>query len=267
MKRREIIVSLFGKNVETDAGDLRNEFARLRYSLLPDEVERYRRLGNDVADSFWEAAHLVHRGMTEHEMAAELSYRLTQRGISPLVLLAAADDRLSAYRHPLPSMNGLKSLALLSVCGRRHGLIVSASRLFSLGAVPGELRRRHRAVCEVSSWLMHHTVPGVKIADLFERLKERYRAVGFPDEWQLHHQGGATGYLVRDYRASPSSPEVVCSQQAFAWNPTIAGTKSEDTIIVTENGFEVLTADPRWPAVEVDLDGRIFHSPDILVLS
>jgi hypothetical protein len=34
---------------------------------------------------------------------------------------------------------------------------------------------------------------------------------------------------------------------AFAWNPTIQGAKSEDTVLVTENGFEVLTATGEWP--------------------
>jgi hypothetical protein len=52
-----------------------------------------------------------------------------------------------------------------------------------------------------------------------------------------------------------------------AWNPSIAGTKSEDTVLVTARGLEVLTeASGRWPRLEVALGrGRSLRRPAILV--
>jgi antitoxin VapB len=41
-----------------------------------------------------------------------------------------------------------------------------------------------------------------------------------------------------------------------AWNPTITGVKSEDTVLVGEDGPEVLTRTGAWPQVTVDLDDR-----------
>ena len=108
--------------------------------------------------------------------------------------------------------------------------------------------------------------PGRRIADLFEGLKERYAQVGYPNEWQLHHQGGATGYATRDYRASSASDEVVQDHQAFAWNPTITGTKSEDTVLAGSGETEILTVDSRWPNVEVEVNGAKVLRPDIFVL-
>jgi len=49
--------------------------------------------------------------------------------------------------------------------------------------------------------------------------------------------------------ATPSSEEVVSVGQVYAWNPSIARTKSEDTILVTEQGYEILTAMNDWPAI------------------
>jgi Xaa-Pro aminopeptidase len=37
----------------------------------------------------------------------------------------------------------------------------------------------------------------------------------------------------------------------MAWNPSLPGMKIEDTILRTDDGLEVLTADPAWPTVEV----------------
>jgi hypothetical protein len=39
---------------------------------------------------------------------------------------------------------------------------------------------------------------------------------------------------------------------AYAWNPTVAGAKSEDTVLVTDEGFETLTETGEWPTRAVD---------------
>jgi hypothetical protein len=40
-------------------------------------------------------------------------------------------------------------------------------------------------------------------------------------------------------------------RQAFAWNPSIVGAKSEDTVLVSARGVEVLTATSKdWPTIE-----------------
>ena len=263
---RPNVAALFGRRIESDAGRLQREFARVRYSLLPEEVSRYRELGKDVAAACWDTTLAVRRGMTEFDLAAELSMRLMRNGVYPLVLMVGFDERLRSYRHPLPTMNRLKNTALISVCGRRSGLVASSSRLISLGPLSDDLLNRHRAAACVDAWLQTQTVPGALVAQIFEGVKEQYELVGYPNEWQLHHQGGATGYTTRDYRASGLSEEVVQDNQAFAWNPTITGTKSEETIIAKERGCEILTLDSRWPTLEVETNGVVVKRPDILVL-
>ncbi|HXT34751.1 MAG TPA: aminopeptidase P family protein, partial [Chloroflexota bacterium] len=54
--------------------------------------------------------------------------------------------------------------------------------------------------------------------------------------------------------------------QAFAWNPSIAGAKVEDTVLLGERGIEVLTATGEWPMVEVEVGGKRFLRPAILAL-
>jgi hypothetical protein len=43
---------------------------------------------------------------------------------------------------------------------------------------------------------------------------------------------------------------------AFAWNPTVQGTKSEGTVLVSEEGFERLTAPGDWPTREAEAAGH-----------
>jgi hypothetical protein len=39
---------------------------------------------------------------------------------------------------------------------------------------------------------------------------------------------------------------------AYAWNPTVQGSKSEDTYLVTADGVENLTATGDWPTRSVE---------------
>ncbi|MFU8772374.1 MAG: aminopeptidase P family protein, partial [Anaerolineales bacterium] len=85
-------------------------------------------------------------------------------------------------------------------------------------------------------------------------------------EWMHHHQGGPAGYEPREGLVTPGSKQQVFSGQAYAWNPTISGVKSEDTILVGEDRNQVLTAIPDWPAIRVTVGGIEIERPDILVV-
>jgi antitoxin VapB len=94
---------------------------------------------------------------------------------------------------------------------------------------------------------------------------DQYGAEGFADEWHMHHQGGLTGYAGREVFATPGEGHRLESGQALAWNPSITRVKSEDTVVVCEEGVEVLTATDGWPRVAVDLQDRTITRPALLM--
>jgi antitoxin VapB len=154
--------------------------------------------------------------------------------------------------------------AMLVLCGRRWGLVCSITRLIHFGSLPDELRRKAEAVAKVDAVFIAHTRPGNKISQIFQYAVDAYAANGFPDEWKLHHQGGPASYEPREYIATPKIKDTVVLGQAYAWNPSITGTKSEDTIQVGEQDNEVLTAIPGWPVIEVQINGKAYSRPAIL---
>jgi len=93
-----------------------------------------------------------------------------------------------------------------------------------------------------------------------------YAKEGFPGEEHLHHQGGACGYRTRDWLAHPACEEAIRIHQAFAWNPSITGTKVEETCILLEGDLENVTASPDWPSISVSDDGRSYEMPAVLSL-
>jgi Xaa-Pro aminopeptidase len=247
------------------ADDMSGEIARRRWQLLPPEIDRYRQVGADVARCLEQTAREIEPGHSEHAIAGALAGKLKGLGIAPNVILIAVDDRLRKYRHPIPTATVLERCAMLVASVKRHGLCVSATRIVHFGPLPEDLRRRHDACMQVDACLNLGSRPGAGIAALFRQALQTYADTGYADEWQLHHQGGATGYAPREYRVSPETRETVLEHQAFAWNPSITGTKSEDTILATADGPEILTPAADWPLVEVSFGGGMMPRPDILV--
>jgi hypothetical protein len=111
---------------------------------------------------------------------------------------------------------------------------------------------------------MAHTRPGVPVKEVLQKGIDAYREKGYPEEWQLHHQGGSIGYTGRDYRVNFKTPDLVQENQAFTWNPSITGTKSEDTILATSKGPEMITKPILYPTLSMIVAGITFTRPTIL---
>jgi antitoxin VapB len=252
------------------AQEMAEAVAQARWSLLPDERERYRQVCQAAADALESTCQEIIPGMTEWEVAGYLAQACYSRGLVPFVTLVAADERIYRYRHPIPTYNTIDRYVEVVLCAKGGGLITTCTRLVHFGPVPADIMQKQRNVQTIDAVFNLNTRPGAVAGDIFAKAQQAYAYAGYPDEWKLHHQGGATGYAGREYRAGPTSPEVVADWQAFAWNPSITGTKSEDTILVSSEpgrAHEVLTTTPDsvWPSVTVTIEGLgSIERPDIL---
>jgi len=240
-------------------------FDRLRWTLTSWEIDRYRAVASDVVACVESVGRSARAGRTENELAGELSSALRARGCVPWVLLVAADERLERHRHPLPTDKAVQRCVMLVTCAERHGLITACTRIVAFEAIPADLVRKHQAVATVDTALITATRVGATLGQIFDEAREAYAATGFEGELALHHQGGSCGYLPREVKAAPGDETVVLADQAFAWNPSITGTKSEDTILCRESGPELLAGATGWPVVTAEWKGRTLTRPGILL--
>ena len=227
------------------------DLSSLRRSLGPEELERYRSAGRDVADAFVETLGVLRPERRELDATAELAGRLHRRGFSAPVLLAGGEERAPVHRHPLPTDARLGAFCLLAATAEREGLYVSMTRVVAFGAPPKRLEARVRAAAEVDAAVLAESRPGRTLGELFGVLTDAYAHSGFPGEWRKHHQGGLTGYRGREVFATPDNPTRLPDACAVAWNPSVSGGgKSEDTALVTGRGVEIVTATPDLPQLD-----------------
>ena len=255
--------------------------SRLRQPLTDDDVERYRELGREVAAAVETVCRNLEPDDPEYEVAAGIDISLASRDVDTPVVLVGGAERAQAFRHYTPSDATLGDYALVSVTAERAGLYASMTRTVAFDA-PDWFEERHRAAARVDATALRATEAAAAgtlsedrdgdtadtdrrddtapdaAGDIFAAVREAYDAVGFPDQWEEHHQGGAAGFAGREWVATPDGEEPVRWPMGYAWNPTVRGTKSEDTHLVAPDLTERLTKTGRWPTHEVkpvDVEG------------
>jgi antitoxin VapB len=202
-----------------------------------------------------EALRQVEPGLSEYDIESLTAAGLLRRGILPTVALYAVDERIMNYKHAVPRGKRLKQYAMLNLCAKKWGLVISITRFIHFGPLPTELGEHFDAAAQVNAVLLNATRRGATSAELFRTAQSAYAAQGFPGEERFHHQGGATGYAEREWVATPKGTEMVVNNQAFAWNPSIRGAKVEDTVLLHDGVIENLTGTPELPVIAANVEG------------
>ncbi len=248
----------------SNAQMMAEDIARLRYSFTPGEQRRYRWLGERVSLGLEKTMMKAKKGEKESTVVGRLCKELWKDRIDPITLMAAADDRVSNFRHPIPTEKRVEKYLMVSVNARKWGLIVSLTRFVYFGELPEALRRKYEANVFIDCTMMAHSRPGIPAKEVVQKGIDAYKEKGYPEEWKFHHQGGSIGYTGRDYRVNLKTPDIIQENQAFTWNPSITGTKSEDTILATSKGPEMITHPILYPTLSWNVAGISFNRPAIL---
>jgi Xaa-Pro aminopeptidase len=247
------------QNVE---GDLR----KLRFSLTVNEIERYRFLGERLSRAVEKVALGVRPGDAECEIAGRIAPELWKDRIDPTGFQVAADERAFTYRHPIPTTRLVQRYVMICVNARYKGLITTITRLAHLGKPDRGLLAQYLANLEIENRMIAATRFGVAASVPFTVGLAAYKELGYETEWTRHHQGGAMGYYARDLKVTAATTEPVAENQAYCWNPSIAGTKTEDGFIVTPHGPIMITAPVIYPRIEYQFGNGPVIRPGLLVL-
>lgn len=241
------------------------ELRSLRMQLTENELERYKVLGNHTGNIIESVAKNITPGMNEQEIAGKIAQKSYKKGVLPIVNLVAADDRVYKFRHPIPKNNKAKKYVMIVLCAKKWGLIANATRLVHFGSLSKELKEKYENVQKVEKTFLENTIPGMRISDIFEKGVESYKKNGYPEEWKKHHQGGITGYSPREIIANYNTDYKVKENNVFAWNPSITGTKIEDTYFINGNDLMVITHTDNWNYKKMEINNEIIKRPSILV--
>lgn len=245
-----------GKGYASDMGipgtvNVQSELVDIRMQLNETEVQRYREIGQECAAIVEAVARNAKPGDTENEVAARIKTGCIEKGISPDCVLVGSDERILNYRHPVPTDKEIKGSLMVVLGGEKYGLNISMTRMVYYDDIPDEIAERMEKTQYIFASMQGMMRDGMSYKEYFEKLQKLYAEAGWPEEWKMHHQGGPTGYGCREFVVTPDTEGVLKEGQVYAWNPTIFGTKCEETTYLKDGRVEILTRTDKWPCAVI----------------
>lgn len=264
-QKTSMIQSITNGLVMISESELEPELFTIRTILSEYDQADFKVLCHEAAVTLETLCKQVKPGMTEYELAGEISKAFWSQNIEPITTLVAFDERALKYRHPVMTDKRLKNYALAGICGRRNGLIVSITRDVLIEPDP-IMQEKHAKCVRVNGAFWEALKPGKSVSEVFGAGVNQYGLEGYPLEHKEHHQGGLTGFIPRELRASYESTHKVRVGEAYAFNPTIIGSKVEDTVLVTEWGLENLTHTGNYAYEKCLINGLEMEMPTVWVI-
>jgi Xaa-Pro aminopeptidase len=269
---RAVIEIAHNKRIATDGGmpgspwpDELAKLRYLRYTLTRLERQRMRELGRTLTLAVEATCRNFKTGETEADVAGHLAHRLLREGVVPVELRVSGDDRLARYRQPTFKSAPIARRATISAVGRRHGLCAAVTRIVSFGHPSAQISAAHGLAAMIDATCIYFSRPGETVGGVFRRARRIYEKFDHADEWTLDYQGSIIAYASREVPFMPESPLVLGHDTALRWGPSVAATRSEDTVVIDPRGYEVVTEAQAWPKMEVVVKGFPIPRPGILV--
>ena len=245
------------------AGDL---IAALRQPLTELEVTRLSRLGRMTTRAVEATAQNVRRGMTESEVAGELSHRLIRRMIVPVRIQVCADGRNARFRHGTYGEDPIESYVALTCLARRWGLTMGVSRTVAFESPPEELTAAWKKVVLMHATGQFFSRNGSVVSDVWGKVHRIYEKFGLSREWQQADQADVVGFSPSEQQVTPECSFVLQAPTAIFWHPSVGPAMVGDTVLVQDSSVEFLTSRRSWPKLIVHVRNRPVTCPGVLTI-
>jgi Xaa-Pro aminopeptidase len=221
----------------------------LRMVKSPEEIALIRRSVETNSRAFEQAVARVRPGMTEQDLAAELEYRMRRLGAEkPAFETIVAAGVRSALPHAQPTAARLqpRDLVLVDMGAQRNGYASDMTRMLFLGAPTARVKRLYRAVLEAQLAAIATVRAGVSTATVDRVARRVLRGYGL-DRAFVHSTGHGLGLEIHEPpRLGKRDKGRLQAGMAITIEPGVylegfGGIRIEDTVLVTDNGCEILT--------------------------
>lgn len=227
---------------------------RVRQVKDPGEIEAIRR-AQRIAEEALVSGVREFTGGTERDLALAIEWNMRTNGAEDVSFdLIVASGPHSALPHatPRPEPIDLGGVLLVDLGARADGYCSDTTRTFLGQAAPDRLPRVHEAVVRALEAGCEAVRPGAAVSDVDAAARASLEADGFGEAF-VHSTGHGVGLEIHEGPAlTPTSegvlePGMVVTVEPGVYLPGVGGIRVEDLLVVTEDGYENLTALPRGP--------------------
>ncbi|HEV2448682.1 MAG TPA: M24 family metallopeptidase, partial [Candidatus Sulfopaludibacter sp.] len=226
---------------------------QLRMVKSTEEIALIRQSVETNSRAFEQAVARARAGMKEQDLAAELEYRMRRLGAEkPSFETIVAGGVRSALPHAQPTAAPLCSggLVVVDMGAIQEGYCSDMTRMLFLGTPGAKVKRAYRAVLEAQLAAIDAVRAGVKTARVDAAARDVLKGYGLDGAF-VHSTGHGLGLEIHEPpRIGKRDKNKLQAGMAITIEPGVylegfGGIRIEDTVVVTENGCEILTPTPK----------------------
>jgi len=193
-------------------------------------------------------------GLTEQEIAIELTLQLLRAGCDPQIPFApiVSSGPNAANPHATPSDRKLSpgDLLVIDWGASYEGYISDITRTFAIGKLEAEYEQICKVVLEANSAGRMSTKPGIPIEVVDKAARAVIEAAGY-GKFFTHRTGHGIGMeghedpYIRSGNLMLLEPGMTFTIEPGIYLPGKNGVRIEDDVVITQSGVECLTSLPR----------------------
>ncbi len=231
--------------------EFQDAITALRQIKTPAELTAIRTAQKITDTAFSQLLPLLHIGMTEREIAWTLEKLLRENGAEGMAFdIIAASGENSASPHATPTDRRLQKgdFLTLDFGARYDGYCSDMTRTVAIGEPTGEMRRVYELVLAAQNAAFDRLSPDTPCKEV-----DRAARLCFADMERYfgHGLGHSVGLEIHETPACNTrdetrlAPGMMMTVEPGLYLSGRFGVRIEDLAVVTENGYEDLTASPK----------------------
>ncbi|HLK21120.1 MAG TPA: Xaa-Pro peptidase family protein [Bryobacteraceae bacterium] len=223
---------------------------KLRMIKSPEEIARIRQSVLTNSEAFESTVRSIRPGVSEMAIAAELDFKMRRLGAEKAAFeTIVATGTRTALPHAQPSQQkaAVNELLLIDMGSCQNGYMSDMTRMLFLGRPDRKVTHMYKAVLKAQLAAIDGVRAGITAGQVDRKARQVLESEGLGKEF-VHSTGHGLGLEIHELprigRKDPTRLEagMVITIEPGAYIRDFGGVRIEDTVLVTKNGCEVLTA-------------------------
>lgn len=250
-------LELVGLLPDTKFVDARSFFLKCRALKTPAEIETLRKLGHAVNDAHKAIAAKARPGMTEMDISLILYDHLLRNGADDVLQLVVGSGDRSTHANPYATERrlGHGDVIRVDVYAKLNNYLSDCARTYVVGEVDATQQDLWSKMLEMRQDALNMIKPGVHTAEIYKAYYDKSVGYGIKPLNFLGHGLGLglheDPYVGKYGDWVLQEGMVLCIEPYVVLAEKNCGFQVEDEVLVTANGYELLTGYDGAPPLPV----------------